>query len=82
MHAGKLEGHTQADVKSGGTYGANNCHGTVFKRNCCVQDYYVYKEVWEAAVREVLVCERVSKNAFDQYTVAVKKEGTIIGHVP
>ena len=38
MHAGKLEGHTQADVKSGGMYGVNNCHGTVFQK-----EYVVFK---------------------------------------
>ena len=29
-----------------------------FERDCCVRDY---KEVWEAAVGEALVCERVAK---------------------
>ena len=29
-----------------------------FKRNSCIRDYHVYKEVWEAAVGESLVCER------------------------
>ena len=36
-------------------------------------------EVWEAVVGEALVCEREPENASDRYTVAVKKEGTIIG---
>ena len=42
-----------------------------------------YKEVWEAAVGESLVCKREPENTSDRYTVAVKKEkGTLIGHLP
>ena len=33
-------------------------------------------------VGESLVCERDPENASDRYAVAVKKEGTIIGHLP
>ena len=42
-----------------------------FKRNCCIRGYHIYKEVWEAAVGELLVCEREPENASDQYAVAV-----------
>ena len=33
-------------------------------------------------VGESLVCERDPENASDRYAVAVKKEGTIMGHLP
>ena len=39
------------------------------------------RNVWEAAVEELLVCEREPENASDRYAVAVKK-GTIIGNLP
>ena len=52
-----------------------------FERNCCTRGYHIYKEVWEAAVGEGLVCEREPENASDRHTVAVKQEGTIIGHL-
>lgn len=42
----------------------------------------MYKDVWEAAVGEVLICEREPDNDSDRYAVAVKKEGTIVGHLP
>ena len=42
----------------------------------------MYKEIWEAAAGEVLMCEREPHNALDRYAVAVKKTGTIIGHLP
>ena len=45
-----------------------------FERNGCIWAYHAYKEVWEAAVGESLVCEREPENASDRYTVAVKKE--------
>ena len=52
------------------------------ERACCVRGYHVYKEIWEAAVGEILVCEREPRNAADRYAVAVKKDGMIIGHLP
>ena len=36
--------------------------------------YNVYKEIWQAAVGEVLICEREPHNIQDQYAVAVQKE--------
>ena len=50
--------------------------------SCCVRGYHVYKDVWEAAIGEVLVCRREPSNAADRYAVAVTKEETIIGHLP
>ncbi len=42
----------------------------------------MYKDVWAASIGEVLMCEREPHNALDRYAVAVKKTGTIIGHLP
>ena len=50
--------------------------------NCCIQAYYVYKEVWEATAEESSLCEREPENVSDQYVVSVKKEVTIMGHLP
>lgn len=33
-----------------------------FEKNCC---YDVYKEVWDAAVGELLVCKKVPENSSD-----------------
>ena len=33
-----------------------------YGRDCCVRGYHVYQEIWEAAVGEVLVCEREPRN--------------------
>ena len=53
-----------------------------YGRALCVRGYHVYREIWEAAVGEVLICEREPRNAKDGYAVAVKKDGTVIGHLP
>ena len=53
-----------------------------FSRLSNVRGYHVYKDVWEAAIGEVLVCEREPRNAEDRYAVAVKKDETIVGHLP
>jgi hypothetical protein len=52
------------------------------ERVCCIHSYHVYKEIWEAATGEVLICERELHNSRDRYTVAVKRMGMIIGHLP
>ena len=52
------------------------------ERFCCIRGYHVYREIWEAQMGETLMCEREPHNAHDQYAVAVKKEGTVIGHLP
>ena len=42
----------------------------------------MYKEVWEAAIGEVLECHREPTNATDRYAVAVTKAATVIGRLP
>ena len=32
------------------------------RRSCCIRGYHVYKDIWAAAVGEVLVCEREHHN--------------------
>ena len=34
---------------------------------CYVRGYHVYKEVWKAAMEEVLVCHREPTNSTDRY---------------
>ena len=41
-----------------------------YERDCC---YHVYQEIWEAAVGEVLACERQPRNATDIRSLS--KEG-------
>ena len=45
-----------------------------YERACCVHEYHVYQKIWEAAVGEVLVCEREPRNTQNRYVVAVKKD--------
>ena len=39
-------------------------------------------DLGSAAVGEVIACEREPRNTQDRYAVAVKKDGTVIGHLP
>ena len=49
---------------------------------CVVRGYSVHKVIWEAMIREELVCSKVPTNAADRYAVAVMKEESIIGLSP
>ena len=53
-----------------------------YERALCVRGFHVYYNVWEAVIGEVLDCEREPGNAKDRYAVAVKKDVTVIGHLP
>ena len=53
-----------------------------YERALCVCGFHMYCDVWEAAIGEVLDCEREPGNAKDRYAVAVKKDATVIGHLP
>ena len=44
----------------------------VSKATTCIKKYR----------RQLLICKREPDNALDRYTVAVKREGTIVGHLP
>jgi len=44
--------------------------------------YYVYQEVWEVHISEVLPCVREVGNLHDPYAITVKKAELVIGHLP
>ena len=53
-----------------------------FETPCCVRGY---KDIWTAAVGEILFCVREPTNASDRYAVAVTRPGglgVVIGHLP
>ena len=43
---------------------------------------HAHKDIWDAAIGEVLACERESHNVEDCYVVAIKKIEGIIEHLP
>ena len=53
-----------------------------FQMESCVRGYHIYKELWEATIGENLECQRERDNPSDTYAVAVKKGGTVVGHLP
>ena len=53
-----------------------------YTRNLGVHGFHVYHDIWKTAEGEVLQCERGTGNAKDRYAVAVKKDRTVIGHLP
>ena len=44
---------------------------------CCIRGYHVYRDIWEAAVDEELVCRPERSNAHDRYAVAVMKNDLV-----
>ena len=47
-----------------------------------VRGHHVYKTVWQPDIGEKLALEQERNNPHDKYTVSVKKEDIIVGHVP
>ena len=44
--------------------------------------YHVYKDVLEAAIGEILICQQERGNSTDVHGVAVMTDGVIVGHLP
>jgi len=61
---------------------ADSSAGYTFSVEDAVQGHYVYKEIWDPIIGEVLCCEREVGNSFDPQAVAVNNSGEIVGHVP
>ena len=41
----------------------------------------MYEDKWDPVAGEILECKRKPTNVHDRYAVAVKKDGTTIGHL-
>ena len=48
----------------------------------CVRGNQLYKDIWEASVREELLCQRENGNHADPFAVAIVKSGVTVGHIP
>ena len=44
-------------------------------RLSCVRGYHIYQDVWDAAIGEILTCEREPSNSQDRYAIAVRIYG-------
>ena len=47
-----------------------------------VRGYHVYKDIWNPRIGEVLPLEREPNNSEDRFAVALKRTGSVVGHVP
>ena len=47
-----------------------------------VKEHHVYKNIWKATVNEELETEMEPSNVMDIYAVCVKKNTSIVGHLP
>ena len=55
-----------------------------FEMLCCTCSYHVHKDISVAAVVEVLACEKKRSRGVQgmgSYTVAVRNDGTVVGHL-
>ena len=47
-----------------------------------MRGYRVYESIWAAALGKQIGCIKEPLNALHRYTVALKKDGAVIGHLP
>ena len=47
----------------------------------CVRDCYIYSDIWNPNVGDILNCEWESGNPIDSYAVAIKSGVSVIGHI-
>ena len=53
-----------------------------WEMDSCIRGYHVYQSVWMPVLGEELICHREPFNSVDRYAVCVKKDDSIIGHLP
>ena len=51
-------------------------------RDSCVRGYHIYRSIWDPSLGETYPCERELDNEYDKFAVAVKRDSTIVGHIP
>ena len=44
--------------------------------------YHAYKGVWNLRIGEVLPLDREPNNSEDRFAVAIKRTGSVVGHLP
>ena len=54
----------------------------LFTVEAMVRGYHVYKDVWSAALGELLSCQREPTNTRDPFAVAVVRSLVTVGHIP
>ena len=55
---------------------------TNFDVDSFVKGHQEYKSIWTPKIGEILTTQREPRNLVDKYTVCVKKENEIVGHLP
>ena len=55
---------------------------TSFEVRSFVRGYHAYKDIWNPRISEVLPLEREPNNTEDRFAVAIKRTGSVVGHVP
>ena len=53
-----------------------------FNFSSAVCGYHVYQDNWEPDIGDQLYCEGEPGNGHDTFTVAVKNDTAMVGHVP
>jgi len=53
-----------------------------FRFDSVIRGHHIYKDIWTPFVAETLHVEREAHYPEDCFTVAIVKDGTIIGHAP
>ena len=47
-----------------------------------MRGYHAYMDIWNPRISEVLLLERESNNSEDRFAIAIKRTGSVVGHVP
>ena len=53
-----------------------------FVKSSVIRGHHVYKAIWTPALREELIVKAEDGNVYDEHTMAVVKEGNVVGHMP
>ena len=52
-----------------------------FEGHACIHCYHIYKDIWEAADGEELLCKQEPHNDHNRHSVAVRRKRAVVGHL-
>ena len=56
--------------------------GFCYEWSSYIRGYHDHQAVWTPTIGEMLLLKVESTNPYDDFTVSVVKDGTVVGHVP
>ena len=53
-----------------------------FVTDSMIRGYHIFRTIWDAVIGERLQCVQEVGNVEDRYAMAVRRDDSVVGHIP